>query len=115
MGSSPVAVTYTFSNLLSVHSIDYLRKKRSFLPKKKMVNRINEWCHYNVLVRQEFFVQTTLSIFFYAKQFNSGCNEKLGMNKLPCKELTLSLFLQISPPLRPLSLSHSETESQENN
>ena len=50
-------------------------------------------------------VQRTLSIFFYAKQFNSGCNEKLGMNKLPCKELTLSLFLQISPPPSAPSLS----------
>ena len=69
-----------------------------FCNKKKMVNRINESCDYKVLLRQSVFSKKSLSILFYGKQFKMHQlrYEKLGMIKLPCKELTLSLSFSLS-------------------
>ena len=60
-----------------------------------MVKRINESRHYKVLVRQSACPRKSLSRFFYAKQFKVQelGYEKIGMNKLPSKELTLSFSL----------------------
>ena len=93
-------LTY-FSNLPSVHSIQYLRKTCcSFFckKKKKMVNRINESYHCKVLLWQSVFRKKSLSILFYDKQFKVQQlrYEKLGMTKLPCKKLTLSLSFSLS-------------------
>ena len=66
----------------------------SFFLQKNMVNRIKESYHHKVLVRQSAWPEKSLSIFFYAKQFRVQQlgYEKFRMNKLPCKDLTLSLF-----------------------
>ena len=60
-----------------------------------MVNRINESCQCKVLVRQSACPKKSLSIFFYAREFRVQQleYEKLGMDKLSCNELTLSLSL----------------------
>ena len=63
-----------------------------------MLNRISESCHYKVLMRQSACPRKSLSIFFCAKQFRVQQlgYEQLGMNELPCKELTLSLSFSLS-------------------
>ena len=68
-----------------------------FCNKKKMINRINESYDYKVLLRQSVFPKKSLSILFYGKQFKMHQlrYEKLGMTKLPCNELTLSLSLSL--------------------
>ena len=67
-----------------------------------MVKRINESRHYKVLVRQSACPRKSLSRFFYAKQFKVQelGYEKIGMNKLPCKELTLSFSLCLSETVK---------------
>ena len=72
---------------------------------KKDDNRINESCHCKVLVRQSACPKKSLSKFFYAREFRVQQleYEKLGMDKLPWNELTLSLSLSLSLSL-PLSL-----------
>ena len=110
--SSPSNILFAIG--FSAHSKECLCKKCFLFLQKNMLNRIKEWFHHKVLVRQSAWPERSLSVFFCAKQFRVQKlgYEKLGIIKLPCKDLTLPFFLSFlfSLSLSPsLSFSLSET------